>query len=307
MVRASFCVVLFLITAGGASGQGMPGAIHIDGERSMVPLTQRLTEWYHHNNQGTSFEVSGSGPTPAIQSLVDGKADVVQSARQVLGGEITALRERRGKKFLQVPVAIEVAGILIHPSNPVQQLSIFDLRQILSGAVKNWKQVGGKDAPIKIYGRDNSSDVRDFIEAEYLGDASISSSAKTFPKNSLLYAAVAADPDAIGYATVNLSLNPKVRFMAIKTSASAPAVAPTTENIAAHKYPLVRQLYYIFAGQPSGELQKFAEWVFSQQGQLVVEAAELWPLDSTERDRGKTQLAGRQSSHLTNVAALPPL
>jgi phosphate transport system substrate-binding protein len=291
MVRPSFCLVLFLIAAAGVSAQGKPGVIHIDGEPSMLPLTQRLTEWYHHNNQSISFEVSGTGPT--IQSLAGGKADIVQSARQVLGGEVTALRERRGKKFVQVPVAIEVAGILVHPSNPVHELSIFDLRQILSGAVKNWKQVGGKDSPIKIYGRDNSSDVRDFIEAEYLGDASISSSAKTFPKNSTLYAAVAADPDAIGYAIVNLGLNSKVRFMAIKASASAPAVAPTTESIAAHKYPLVRQLYYIFAGQPSSDLQKFAEWVFSQQGQLVVEAVELWPLDSTERDHGKTQLAGR--------------
>lgn len=293
MVRPAYCLILVLVAAAGASAQGKPGLIHIDGEPSMVPLTQRLTEWYHHNNPGTAFEVSGAGPTSAIQSMVDGKADVVQSARQVLGGEVTALRERRGRKFVQVPVAIEVAGILVHPSNPVRELSIFEVRQILSGTVRNWKQVGGKDAPIKIYGRDSSSDVRDFIETEYLGDASISSSARTFPKNSPLYAAVATDPDAIGYGTVNLGLNSKVRFMAIKASASAPAVAPTTESIAAHKYPLVRQLYYIFAGQPSSDLQKFAEWVFSQQGQLVVEAAELWPLDSTERDRGKTQLASR--------------
>jgi phosphate transport system substrate-binding protein len=293
MIRPSLCVFLLLTAAAGALGQVKPGAINIDGESSMVPLTQRLTEWYQNNNRGTSFTISGGGPTPAIQFLVDGRADVVQSTRQVLGGEITALRERRNKKFVQVPVAVEVAGILVHPSNPVQELSIFELRQILSGTFKNWKQVGGKDAPIKIYGRDKSSDVRDFIEAEYMGDTSISSSAKTFAKNSALYAAVAADPDAIGYATVNMGLNPKVRFVAIKTSTSAPAVAPTTSSIAARKYPLVRQLYYIFAGQPSGELQKYAEWVLSQQGQLVVEAAELWPLDSTERDRSKTQLASR--------------
>jgi ABC-type phosphate transport system substrate-binding protein len=55
----------------------------------------------------------------------------------------------------------------------------------------------------------------------------------------------------------------------------------------------VRQPYYIFVGTPSGELQKFAEWVFSQQGQMVVEASELWPLDSSDRDHGKIQLAKR--------------
>ena len=288
-----FSLLVFLSGGSGSWGQTKSVVIHIGGEPSMVPLTQRLAEWYHHKNENISFEISGVAPGRAIQSIVEGKVDIVQSDRQALEGEATSLRERSGKKFVQIPVASEVAGILVHPSNPVSELSIFDLRQILSGAVKNWKQVGGKDAPIKIYGRDNSSDVRDFIESEYMGDASISSSAKTFPKNSDVYAAVAGDPDAIGFGTVNLSLNPKVRFLGIKTSTSAPAIAPSTESITSHRYPLVRPLYYIFAGTPSGELQKFAEWVFSQQGQLVVEASELWPLNSTDRDRGKTQVASR--------------
>jgi phosphate transport system substrate-binding protein len=259
----------------------------------MVPFTQRLTEWYHQKERSTSFEVAGAGPNRAIQSLIDGKVDVVQSARQLLGGEVTALRERRGKKFVQIPVATEVVGILVHPANPVHELTIFELRQILSGGIKNWKQVGGKDAPIKIYGRDSSSDIRDFIEAEYMGDAGIASSATTFPKNSTLYAAVAGDPNAIGYASVNLGLSAKVRFIGIKASASAAAAAPTTESITSRKYPLMRQLYYIFAEEPSGELWRFAEWVLSPQGQLVVEATELWPLGSSDRDRGKTELATR--------------
>jgi ABC-type phosphate transport system substrate-binding protein len=126
-----------------------------------------------------------------------------------------------------------------------------------------------------------------------MGDASISWSAKTFPKNSALYTTVAGDPNAIAFATVNFNLNAKVRFIAIKTSATTPGIAPTTASIASHQYPLVRQLYYIFAGTPSGELQKFAERVFSQQGQLVVEASELWPLDSSDPDHGKIQLAKR--------------
>jgi phosphate transport system substrate-binding protein len=293
MARRSLCLVLFLTCASGVCGQGKSERIHIDGDPSLLPLAQRLTEWYHQNERSASFEIVGGGPTRAIESLVDGKVDVVQSARQVLGGEVLALRRRRSQKFLQIPVATEVAGVLVHPSNPVRELAIFDLRQVLSGAVKNWKQVGGKDAPIKIYGRDSNSDIRDFIEAEYMGDAGIASSATTFSKNSTLYAAVAEDPNAIGYASVNLGLSSKVRFIGIKASASAPAVPPTTESITSRKYPLMRPLYYIFAGEPSAELRRFAEWVLSPQGQLVVEATELWPLGSSDRDRGKTELAGR--------------
>ncbi|HME11787.1 MAG TPA: substrate-binding domain-containing protein [Candidatus Acidoferrum sp.] len=293
MLRSLLGLTLFVFLASIAAAQGTSAVIHISGDPSMGPCTQRLTEWYRQNHPNVSFAVSGTRVNEAVQSMVEGKTEIVQSSREVLGGEITALRERRNKQFVQIPIATEVVGILVHPSNPVRELSIFDLRQILSGAIKNWKQVGGKDAPIKVYGRDATSDIGDFIETEYMGDASISSSVKTLPKNGALYAAVSADPEAIGYASVNLGLSAKVRFIAIKASASAAAIAPTTDTITSHKYPLIRQLYYIFAGEPSGELQHFAEWVLSQQGQLVVEANEMWPLGSADRDHGKTQLAGR--------------
>jgi phosphate transport system substrate-binding protein len=156
--------------------------------------------------------------------------------------------------------------------------------------VKNWKQVGGSDASIQIYGRDDSSDIREFIEEEFMGDASIASSATTFLKNSALYAAVARDKNAIGYGSVNALLNPSIRFLAIKASASEAAVSPTSENIREHRYPLVRPLYLIFAGEPSGEVQRFGEWALSAQGQLVVEAAEFWPLGPADREKGKTLL-----------------
>ena len=267
--------------------------IRIAGSPSMVPCAQRLTEWYHKDHFKTSFTVEGLPPSKAIAALVEGNAEVAPSSRKVLGGEIGALRDRRGKKFLQIPVATEVAGILVHPSNPIRELSIFDLRQILSGAVKNWKQVGGNDAPIQIYGRDDSSDVRDFIEEEFMGDASVASSAIKFAKNSELYAAVTRDKNAIGYGSVNEQLGSTVRFVAIKASASGAATSPTTENIREHRYPLVRPLYFIFAGEPSGELQKFGEWALSTQGQLVIEASEYWPLGPSDREQGKTLLAAR--------------
>jgi phosphate transport system substrate-binding protein len=280
-----------LLCVSGSWGQRKATAIRIDGSHSMAALSQRMTEWYHRENVFASFAVDGGGPGKGIAALIEGRAEIAQSSRQVLGGEIGALRDKRGKKFVQIPVATEVAGLLVHPSNPIRELSIFELRQILSGTVKNWKQVGGNDAPIKIYGRDDSSDSREFIEEEFMGDEAIASSAIKFPKNSELYAAVARDRNGIGYGTVNLGLNPNVLFVAIKASSSGAAVSPTTEHVREHRYPLTRPLYYIFAGQPSGEVQRFGEWVLSAQGQLVVEAAEFWPLGSADREQGKILLA----------------
>jgi phosphate transport system substrate-binding protein len=282
-----------LFVASAAWGQNKATVIRIAGSPGMVPCAQRLTEWYHTNHPNASFTVKGGDVTKAIASLVERNADIVESSRKVLGGEIGALREKSGKKFVQIPVATEVAGILVHPANPVHELSIFDLRRILSGAVKNWKQVGGNDVPIRIYGRNHSSDMREFLEEEFMGDASIASSVFTFPKNSALYAAVAHDENAIGYGSINPQLNPSVRFLAIKPSASEAAAAPTTENIREHRYPLMRPLYFIFAGEPSGEVQRFGEWALSGQGQLVVEAVELWPPGPADREQGTTLLAAR--------------
>jgi phosphate transport system substrate-binding protein len=291
MNRHSAFLLGMLLSASASMGQTKIGAIRIAGTPSMVGCTQRLAEWYHNNHADVSFTVGAGGPSKGIAAVLEGKAEIAQSSRQALGGEVSSLRDKRGAKFVQVPVAMEVAGILVHPSNPVHELSIFDLRQILAGTLKNWKQVGGNDAPIKIYGRDDSSDIREFIEGEFMGDEGIASSATTFPKNSALYGAIARDKDGIGYGSVNLALNPNVKFVAIKASAAGPAVSPTTENIREHRYPLMRRLYYILAGEPSGEVRRFIEWVLSAQGQLVVEAVEFWPLGATDREQGKTLMA----------------
>ena len=258
MNRISALLLMGIILCAGTSwGQTEATAIRIDGSPSMAELTRRLTEWYHNEHPDASFTMNGDGPSKGIVALIEGRAEVVQSSRQALAGEIGALREKRGEQFVQIPVATEVAGILVNPANPVHELSIFDLRQILSGTVKNWKQVGGYDAPIRIYGRDATSDIREFIQEEFMGDEAISSSAITFPKNTGLYDAVAQDKNGIGYGTVNMGLNPNVRFVAIRASSSGAAESPTTENVLAHRYPLRRPLYYIFAGRPSGNVQQF--------------------------------------------------
>jgi phosphate transport system substrate-binding protein len=293
MNRASALFLVSLCLASVASAQTGSTLIRIEGATSVEPCARRLTEWYHNNHSAIDFTVNGTSINRGIAALTDGRAEVALSSRQALGGEVSALRDRHGKKFVQIPMAVEVAAILVHPSNPVHELSIFDLRQILSGNAKNWKQVGGNDAPITIYGRDDSSDSREFIEEEFMGDEGIAGSAVTFPKSAALYAAVAHDKNSIGFATVDLNLSSAIRFIGIKASSSGPAVMPTTENIKEHRYPLTRPLYLIFAGEPSGELERFAEWVLSAQGQLVVEAVEFWPLGAPDREKGKTLLAAR--------------
>src|ERR1700730_4127859 len=102
MKRGSTVLVGMLLSASVAWGQNKAATIRIEGSLSMVPCAQRLTEWYHNNHPNASFTVQSEGVPKAIAALVEGKADIVPSSRKVLGGEIGALREKTGKKFVQI-------------------------------------------------------------------------------------------------------------------------------------------------------------------------------------------------------------
>jgi phosphate transport system substrate-binding protein len=258
----------------------------------MREFGQRLTEWYAKKNSGVQFIVLGVQPAHGFAAMAEGKAEIVQSSRRVLHSEAEALRSAQGKSYVELQVANEIAGISVNAANPVKELSLFELRQVLSGSIKNWKQVGGNDAPIKIYGRDDSSGVGAFLEEEFMGDTGISSSAKTFPNNSALLSAISHDLNGIGYGTIESRSDSHVRFLAIKPSSTGEGVSPTGEAIRAKRYKLIRPLYFYFAGPPKGETLRFAEWVLSPEGQLVVEGVDYFPLSSAERESARQSLSG---------------
>jgi len=266
--------------------------VRVTGSENMKGFGERLTQWYAKKDPGIQFSVSTARSADAFAALASGRVEVVQSARRPLHSEEEALRSAQGKKYLELQVATEIAGIAVNSANPVKDLSLFQLRQVLSGEVKNWKQVGGKDAPIVVYGRDDSSDVRAFLEEEFMGDASISNSTKLFATNSALFSALAQDPGGVAFGTAELRPGDKVRFLGIKASDAGEADAPTGEAIRRKRYKLVRPLFFCFAGKPSGEVLHFAQWAISPEGQLVVEAVGYYPLSSSEREAGLQQLSG---------------
>lgn len=266
------------------------GAVRVTGALTMKEFGQRLTEWYSKKNPSVKFEIATASSANSFAAMANGKAEVVQSSRKVLHAEAEALRAAQGKNYVEIQVATEIAGIAVNSANPVRELSLFQLRQVLSGGVKNWKQVGGADAPIVIYGRDDSSGIRAFLEDEFMGDEGISPNAKTFATNSTMLAALSKDPNGVAFGSVEMRADAHTRFLGIKASASDTGVAPTGDAIRAKKYMLVRPLYFYFAGKPQGDLLRFADWALSPEGQLVVEAVGYFPLSSAEREAGRTAL-----------------
>jgi len=282
--RVLLLVLFALVALAGFSVAG--AAFRVTGAGTMREFGDRLTEWYAKKHPSVQFQVTSARATDSFAAMANGRAEIVQSSRRVLRSEAEALRSSQGKPYVEVQVATEIAGVAVNSANPVKELSLFQLRQLLSGSAKNWKQFGGPDAPVTMYGRDDSSGVRGFLEEEFMGDVGISDSAKTFATNSALLAALSQDPNGIAFGTAESRPDAKVRFLGIKASTSAEAIAPTGDAIRAGKYKLVRPLFFYFAGKPQGELLQFARWVLSSEGQLVVESVGYYPLTSAEREAG---------------------
>ena len=293
MIRRGFTGCMFVLLFFTIVATNAAVTVRVTGEENMKIFGERLTDWYSKKTPAVQFTVSSSRVTDGFAALAAGKAEIVQSSRLPLHSEDEALRSAQGKKYLNLQVATEIAAISVNSSNPVKDISLFQLRQVLSGAVKNWRQLGGNDAPIIIYGRDNSCDVRAFLEDEFMGDASISSSAKLFPTNSALLVAIGQDPRGIGFGTVESRPAAKVRYLGIKTSESSESVFPDGDAIRAKRYKLIRPLYFCFIGSPNDDLLRFAQWTLSSEGQLVVEAVGYYPLSSNERESGLRELTGK--------------
>lgn len=134
-----------VLARGERSGASNFAPIRISGSQTMLTLTRRLTEWYEGRNARGVFELEGGSPTEGFSSLVESKAEIAQSTRKALEGEVRAWRSRRGLEFVEMPVATEFAVIAVNLENPVHALSLFDLRMIFSAQIKSWKQVGGND------------------------------------------------------------------------------------------------------------------------------------------------------------------
>jgi len=289
-IGSAVCTLIFVgVLASGAAAS--PKVVRLVGPPTMRSFGQRLTEWYLKKDPELKFDLGTAQAANSFAAMAGGKAEIVESSRRVLHSESEALRSAQGKKYVEIQVATEIAGIAVNTANPVKELSLFQLRQVLSGSAKNWKQFGGNDAPIAIYGRDDSSGVRSFLEDEFMGDEGISPGAKTFATNSAMLSALSKDANGVGFGSVEMRPDAHVRFLGIKASASDTAIAPTGDAIRAKKYMLVRPLYFYFAGKPHEEMMRFAEWVLSPEGQLVVEAVGFFPLSSTEREAGREALA----------------
>jgi len=260
-----------------AAGVGLAGrGITIKGSDTMVILGQRWAETYMNATPGAVIQVTGGGSGTGIAALINGTTDVCQSSRPMKDDEKKKLRDRFQTTGVEIPVAKDGLAIYVHDSSPIQELSIPQLREIYTGAVTNWKQVGGPDARIVLYSRENNSGTYVYFKDHVLLGRDYSAACQTLPGTAAVVNAVARDPNGIGYG--GAAYGKGVREIAVRKDAGSPAVRPSPATVRDGSYPITRFLYFYTRNRPSGDVKKFIDWVLSPDGQSIVTKVGYFPV-----------------------------
>lgn len=245
-------------------------AITMKGSDTMVILGQRWAEQFMNTHPGQIIMVTGGGSGTGIAALINGTTDICQSSRAMKQDEKLKLRDRFQTMGVEIPVAKDGLSIYVHPSNGVKSLTMAQIRDIYLGTVTNWKQVGGKDATIILYGRENSSGTYGFFKDHVLAGRDFSPRVQTLPGTAAVVNAVSKDPNGIGYG--GAAYTKGVRDMGVQADAKSKVVLPTAAAVHDGSYPLSRELYFYLRVKPSGDTKTFIDWVLSPEGQkLAVE------------------------------------
>ena len=269
-VSASLLAALLLVLPAAAQA----GTVTVKGSDTMVILTQRWAEEFMKKNPNTKMQVTGGGSGVGLSALINGTTMIAMSSRPMKEAEGEKLRSRFNTTGTEIAVAKDGVTFYVNESNPVQSLTMDQLKGIYLGDITNWKQVGGPDAPIVLYSRENSSGTYVFVKDNLLGGEDYASNAQTLPGTAAVVNAVAKEKFGIGYGGAAYAKG--VRELKIKKGGEE--IPPDAKSIATGKYPLSRELFFYLRNKPAGEAKAFIDFALSPEGQAVVNKVGYFPV-----------------------------
>jgi phosphate transport system substrate-binding protein len=250
-------------------------AVTVKGSDTMVILAQRWAEEYMKANPGKKVQVTGGGSGVGIAALINGTTEIANASREMKADEKAKVRDRFNVLPTETAVAKDGVTIYVNEASPVAQLTIQQLHNIFNGDITNWKDVGGPDAKIVLYSRENSSGTYAFFKENVLKGDDYASNAQTLPGTAAVVNAVAKEKNGIGYGGAAYAKG--VREVKV-VGKDGQGYLPTAENVAAGKYPLSRPLFMYTRGKPGAEAAAFIAFCLSSGGQDIVTKVGYFPV-----------------------------
>lgn len=248
-----------------APQSGLAGSLDIAGGTAHIPVMKEAAKRIMTVNPALRISVAGGGSGVGVQQVGEGLVAIGNTGRPLTEAEI--------QKYGLVSFAFAIDGVALvaNPANPVAGLTGKQVADIFAGAITNWKDVGGKDAPITLYTREDGSGTREVFVEKALKKGPQAPTANVVNSNGAMKTAIAQDPNAIGYVGIG-HLGETIKGLHFD------GMVPTQENAASGAYTVTRKLYMNTKGAPQGLTKAFIDYVFSPEGQEITKASGYIPL-----------------------------
>jgi phosphate transport system substrate-binding protein len=283
MKLQSLLLTLFLLPTVAAPGLHA-ATITVKGSDTMVILAQKWAEVYMSTHPDVKIQVTGGGTGTGFAALQNQQTDLCNASRKIRPKEIETCIKAFGRRPTEYRVALDGLSVYVHADNPIQELSLEQLEAIFTGKIRNWKEVGGPDAEIILYSRENNSGTYEFFKEHVLQGKDFAAHAQTMPGTAAVLQAVSRARHGIGYGGAAYGVGAK--HLRIRKTANEPAIEPTEENVVQGTYPISRYLYiYVNPALDKGPVADYLKWIRSDAGQAVVKEVGYYPLPPELRSR----------------------
>lgn len=238
--------------------------IVVDGSTTVGPIAKAFAEFYMSRHPGVNITVSESGSGNGAKSLMNDACDVGSMSRPMKPSEIKGMEES-GRLAKAHIVAMDGLAIAVHPGNPLKALTIAQVRDIYTGKIRNWKELGGPDKAIVVISRDTNSGTYECFETLVMNQGKIFEKTEYVGSNGAVRQRVMDTPAAIGY--LGLAFIDGVKTLSVN------GVEPTVETVVAKKYPISRPLFFYTNGAPAkgSHLDAFVNLYRTPEGRKLVE------------------------------------
>jgi phosphate transport system substrate-binding protein len=254
-LRFIFIVLLLCVSAFWTGCGRSKMSITMAGSTAFQPFAEKLAEQYMSLHPDIHITVQGGGSAVGIQSAISGAAQIGMADLVVLPEEAKSLHS--------TAVARDGISVVVYPSNSVVNLTTEQIRGIFNGRIRNWKEVGGIDAPVTVVSREAGSGTRSSFE-QIIGKIKLTGDAIIQDSNGTIRETVANDKNSVGYLSHGL-LNEKIKALLVD------GIECTIPTIKDGTYPLVRPVFLLTQTKPEGAVAAFIDYILSANGQKTIE------------------------------------
>jgi phosphate transport system substrate-binding protein len=236
---------------------GLAGKIDIAGGTAHIPVMNDAARAIMTKYPQININVAGGGSGVGVQKVGEGLVEIGNTGRAISEEELVKF-----PKLVSFPFAVDGVAPIISPDNPVSGLTGTQIQDIFSGKITNWHEVGGNDADIHLYSRDEASGTREVFWKKCLKKGSVVESANIVPSNGAMKAAVSRDKQALGYISIG-HIDDTVKAVVLD------GVAPSQQNAINGSYPVVRKLFMNTNGAPEPLVKAFIDFVLGSEGAKI--------------------------------------